>query len=776
MKKYSLLFFFSFTWYSYSQTISGTIKDKNTGEDLSFALVYIKEGNKGTSSNAYGFYSITLNPSDLEEGKVTLVVSFTGYKKIIKVIELTKNITLDLRMESSSTKLKEFTVEAEAKEEMEELKSTEMSRDNLKMEEMRTLPSLGGETDILKIAQLLPGVQGGGEGSTGMFVRGGDADQNLVLLDEAIVYNVGHLFGFFSVFNPEAIKDMTLLKGAFPSQYGGRLSSVLDITMKNGNDSKFHGSGGVGLLSSRLTLEIPIKKKNGSLLIAGRRTYIDQVFKLIGATLPYYFYDLNVKANYQITKKDRIYYSLYFGKDVLSFEERNLENEPDSSENFGGIDFGFKLGNWTNTLRWNHVFTPKLFSNIALINTNFNYEINGDIGSNRIRISSNVIDIGTKIDFDFFKSPEQKIKFGGAFINHVFRPNIVTTTGNISELLGSSRGVKQVTQEMALYGNMEHELNPKYKISYGLRITGSTVKGKFYTGLEPRVAGRMMLNEKSALKVSYSRMKQYMHRVSSSTVTLPTDLWYPITKNIQPQISDQIAAGYNYLFQKKSIMITAEVYYKWLQNLIQYKEGASLILNNDFENELLQGTGDAWGFELMVKKERGKFTGWISYTLSWATRDIDELNGGSKFWAKYDRRHTGSIVASYKLSKRWAASAVWVYQTGSRFTAQNGQYFMPNSTLTGVDVVPIYTARNAVQMSASHRLDLNFVLNGRENRLFGAKKKRKLVGEWHFGCYNTYNYAQPYRVNIVPTESGGYKYEQPGLFGFIPSVAYNFKF
>ncbi|MGB1040009.1 MAG: TonB-dependent receptor plug domain-containing protein, partial [Flavobacteriales bacterium] len=658
----------------------------------------------------------------------------------------------------------------------EELKSTEMSKDNLTMEQMRTLPSIGGEVDILKIAQLLPGVQGGGEGGTGMFVRGGDADQNLVLLDEAIVYNVGHLFGFFSVFNPEAIKDMTIIKGAFPSQYGGRLSSVLDITMKNGNDTKFHGSGGVGLLSSRLTLEMPIKKGKGSILIAGRRTYIDQVLKLVGTELPYYFYDLNVKANYQITDKDRIFYSLYYGKDVLSFADEGSNDSDTSGGGGSAFDFGFELGNWTNTIRWNHIYNPKLFSNVSLINTNFNYEIYGNVANNRIIISSNVVDLGGKIDFDYFKSPEQKLKFGASFINHVFRPNIVTTTGDISEILGSSRGQKQITQEMAVYGNMEHELNEIYKINYGLRLSGSTVKGKFYTGIEPRVSARMMLNEWDALKISYSRMKQYMHRVSSSTVALPTDLWYPITQNIKPQISDQVAAGYNHLFDKHKIMVTAEVYYKWLQNLIEYKEGASLVLNNDFENELLQGTGDAWGFELMVKKEKGKFSGWISYTLSWATRDFDELNGGKKFWAKYDRRHTASVVTTYKLSKRWTASAVWTYQTGSRFTAQNGQYFMPNPTLTGVDVIPLYTERNAVQMSASHRLDLNFVLKGREHRLFGEKKKKKFTGEWHFGCYNTYNYAQPYRVNIVPTENGGYKYEQPGLFGFIPSIAYNFKF
>ncbi|MDB4088290.1 TonB-dependent receptor [Flavobacteriales bacterium] len=769
------LFFLAFLFFTIginAQTISGKIADKGSGEDLPFALVYVKGSTKGTTSNVYGFYSLSISPEDIKNGKVTIVFSFTGYEKTEMEIEISSDVTLNIRLQSSSTRLTEFTVEATKSKEVEELRSTKMSTDKLEMEQMKTLPSIGGEVDIIKIAQLLPGIQGGTEGGTGMFVRGGDADQNLVILDEAIVYNIGHLFGFFSVFNPEAIKDMTIIKGAFPSQYGGRLSSVLDVRMKNGNDTKFHGSGGVGLLSSRLTLEMPIKKEKGSILIAGRRTYIDKVLKAVGQELPYYFYDLNVKANYQITKKDRLFYSMYYGKDVLAFGEE----ETDSSGNSSTFDFGFNLGNWTNTVRWNHIYSPKLFSNLSLINTNFDYEIYGNIVNNKVIISSNVVDFGAKMDFDYFKSPEIKIKFGGAVTNHAFKPNIITTEGDISDFIGSSEGKKLVTQEMALYGNIEQEINPLLKINYGLRLTGSTVKDKFYAGIEPRLAGRYMLNEFDVLKVSYSRMKQYMHRVSNSTIALPTDLWYPITENIKPQISDQVALGYNHLFNKNKLTFSAEVYYKWLQNLIEYREGASLVLNNDFESELIQGTGDAWGLELMIKKERGKFTGWIAYTLSWATRDFDELNGGETYWAKYDRRHTGSVVMTYKLAKRWTASAVWVYQTGSRFTAQNGQYFMPNPTLTGVDIIPIYSARNGVQMSSSHRLDLNFVLQGRKNRLFGNKKKKYVTGEWHFGCYNLYNQAQPYRVNIVATENGGYKYEQPGLFGFIPSVAYNFKF
>ena len=760
-----------------SQTISGKIADDENGEDMPFALVSVKGSTVGATSNVYGFYSLTIKPEQIVDGKVILIISYTGYERLEKTLEIKSDMKLNIRLKSKDVKLKEFVVEGIKSKAKEELKSTKMSTDRLEMKQMKHLPAIGGEVDILKITQLLPGVQAGGEGGTDLFVRGGDADQNLIILDEAIVYNVGHLFGFFSVFNPETIKDMTLVKGAFPSQYGGRLSSVLDIRMKEGNDSKFHASGGVGLLSSRLTLEIPIKKDKGSIMIAGRRTYIDKVLGLANVFIPYYFYDLNVKANYQFGKNDRLFYSMYYGNDVLAFDESDISDEAESDTNQDlGLDFGFKLGNMTNTVRWNHIYNSKLFSNISLISTNFNYLIHGKIANNNIAISSNVLDFGLKADFDYFKSTGMKYKFGAAVTSHLFRPNIINTSGNIADLLGSSKGEKLYTQEYALYGNSEWEIDPIFKINYGLRITGSTVPGKFYGGVEPRIAGRMMLNEHDAIKLSYSRMNQYMHRVSSSSVSLPTDLWYPITKNIKPQIADQIAAGYNHLFEKQDLLITTEVYYKWLQNLIEYREGASLILNNNFENELLQGTGDAWGFEFMLKKQSGKLTGWISYTLSWSTRDFEDLNKGKKYWAKYDRRHTGSIVTEYELSKRWSVSAVWVYQTGSRFTAQNGQYFMPNPTLTGIDIIPTYTDKNAVQMSASHRLDLNFILKGRTHRWWGDKKKKKFIGEWHFGCYNLYNYAQPYRVNIVPTETGGYKYEQPGLFGFIPSIAYNFKF
>ncbi|MFT7612061.1 MAG: hypothetical protein ACI9J3_001010 [Parvicellaceae bacterium] len=777
MLKYTFFLILLISWYSLigQTTISGTVTDGDTGEDLPYASIYVKGTNIGTETNEYGFYSLTIKAEALTGDKVTIVFSFFGYGEIEQELEVGTFHNINLELEPKVENIDEVVITAEKSRQEKELRSGDMSTTKLQMEQIKNLPSLGGEVDIIKVIQLLPGVQGGTEGSTGMFVRGGDADQNLVLLDEATVYNIGHLFGFFSVFNADAIRDMTMIKGGFPSNYGGRLSSILDIRMKDGHDNKIHGAGGIGLLSSRITLEGPILKNKASFLISARRTYIDKVLKLANLFVPYYFYDLNGKAQYKINDKNRLFYSIYYGKDVLAFDGQDVDDQSDPAEQDTsaadlGLGFGFNLANLTNTVRWNHIYGDKLFSNVSLISTAFNYDINGKLGSNNIAIRSNIFDLGAKADWDYFKNSDLKIKFGTSFISHVFKPNIVSTAGDVSEFLESSAGDKLYTQEFGVYAHADQDIMPLWKIKYGLRVSGSFLKGRTYAGLEPRFSTRYMLNNKTSIKASYSRMKQYMHRVSSSTVALPTDLWYPVTANIAPQISDQVAVGYNMLFEKIGTSLTIEGYYKWLQNLIEYREGANLILNNNFENELLQGNGDAWGGELLLQKNKGRFNGWISYTISWATRDFDELNGGRAFWAKYDRRHSISVVGNFDISKRITFSAVWVYQTGSRFTAQIGQYFMPNSTLTGLDIIPIYTDRNEVQMSPSHRLDLNLTIHSRE-------KEKKFKSEWSFGCYNLYNQAQPYRVDIVPAAEGiGYQYQQPGLFGFIPSIAYNFKF
>ncbi len=744
-------------------TISGYIKDAVSKEDLQFAYIKTSIPGVGAISNEYGYYSLGI-PSNTD---VVVTFSYIGYEENKITINKKTNSVINVYLDAKDVLTKEVVISASRiSQGKAEATSNTMSVVTLQAKSLKNIPSIGGEVDVLKVVQLLPGVSKGVEGGTGMFVRGGDADQNLVLLDEATVYNVGHLFGFFSVFNPDAIKDLTLIKGAFPANYGGRLSSVLDISMNEGNASGLHGSGGIGLLSSRLTLEGPVVQDKISFLISGRRTYIDKVLALTGQNVPYYFYDLNTKLNYTHNHKNRFFFSSYFGDDVLRVSEK-VEGDSAQSEDIFG--FGFNLRNNTQTLRWNHLFSDKLFSNTSIIHTLFNYDISGSFASNNLLIKSQIRDFGVKNDYTHYISPRKISKFGLHVINHNFRPNIISTSGEISEFLASKKGDIQRTFESALYYNFEYKLDTSTTISGGMRLSTSSVKGKTYFGPEPRLSAKHNLGKNGAIKASYSRMYQYMHRVSSSSVALPTDLWYPISQNIKPQNADQVALGYHHFMPKINTIFTVEAYYKWMRNLIEYKEGTNLILNNNFEESLIQGKGRSYGIEFLAKRDEGKLTGWVGYTLSWSKRQFDGLNNGEEFWARFDRRHDISIVSSYTISKRHSLSAVWVYSSGSRFTPIIGQYFAPNAALTSIYIIPIYTKRNAIALNSSHRLDINWVIKNKKNRRFKY--------EWHIGGYNIYNRATPFSIRIVPTEDGsGYKYEQPGLFGFIPSVAFNFNF
>ena len=756
---------------SYSQTIiSGTVSDKSNGENIAYATVNISGTNIGVITNEYGFYSLSIDKKHFKNNKTTIIYRIVGYQKYSLVIDTTNKTNYNIKLTSTVTKIKGVKITANRNTHDEVIRSTKMSVIKVTAKSVKHIPTIGGEPDIIKIMKLLPGVTSGGEGGTSFFVRGGNADQNLVQLDEATVYNIGHLFGFFSVFNSDAVSDITMIKGGFGANYGGRLSSILDVRMKEGNLNKYHVTGGIGLLSSRLMVEGPIIKEKVSFLISGRRTYIDKVFNMVRLNLPYYFYDFNAKVNYKISEKDRLYYSFYLGRDILSISDEYIDQKDTTAQNnASGLNFGFTLGNYTNTLRWNHIYNSKLFSNISLIATNFDYNIYSTYDNNNLQINSKIFDLGIKADYDYFHNNDNHIKFGGSYIRHNFRPNIVNTSGDIESLLHTQEGEEMLTHEYGIYALNDWTINHKLKLNYGLRLSASSTEGKTYVGLEPRLAMRYILNKNNSIKASYSRMKQYMHKVSSSTVALPTDLWYPITKNIKPQSSDQIALGFNHYFAKQGVSFVFEVYYKKMNNLIEYREGTNLILNNDYESELLQGKGDAYGMEFLLRKESGRFNGWLSYTLSKTTRIFEELNNGNSFPSKYDRRHNISIVLNYQISERWLFSTVWVYQSGARFTAQIGQYLMPNPNMTSVDIIPLYSSRNAVEMAHSHRLDINFTLL--------PKKKRKFKGEFSFGAYNIYNRAQPYRINVVPNDNGtGYKYQQPGLFGFIPSIAYNFSF
>lgn len=737
--------------------MSGTVTDAQSGEAILFASVFCQELGIGTVTNDYGYFNLEL---PLDSAYVT--INYLGYKPKTFLVTTDNVSDLDFSIEKEPNELEAVTIKIDRTPQEEIHNSTQMSTVKIPIEDIKYIPSIGGESDVIKVIQLLPGVQKGGEGGTGLYIRGGDVDQNLVLLDEAPVYNIGHLFGFFSVFNQDAIKDMTLYKGAFPSKYGGRLSSILDIRMNDGNMQKFHCRGGVGLLSSRLMVEGPIWKDKGSFMVAGRRTYIDQIFKWVGSFLPYYFYDLNAKLNYKINDKNHFYITSYSGDDLLSFDQRDVEEE-------SPFNFGFSLGNLTATARWNRIVNERLFANYSFIYTNFDYNITGRFDENSLRISSAINDYGLKVDYELFKNHNHMFKYGGMAIFHQFRPNIVNTQGEFTEFLESDKGEPLGTLESGVYFQHTYKKDSsKWEFRNGLRFSGANVKNKNYGGIEPRFSAKFAVDSNSNLKFSYSLMRQYMHLVSSSTVALPTDLWYPVTSTVKPQTSHQFASGYSYFINRFKTHVSLETYYKYMSNLTEYREGANLLLNDDFESELLQGNGESYGVEALIKRDHGRWNGWIGYTLSWSRRFFEDLNGGDPYWAKYDRRHNVSVVQNFKISSNWHFGAVWVYSSGSRFTPQTGLYAMPNASLTGIDWIPVYTKRNAVSMSPSHRLDINLVWKSKETRRF--------KGEWHFGAYNLYNRATPWRIEVVPDENGGFKYIQPGLFGFIPSIAYNFEF
>jgi hypothetical protein len=745
-------------------TISGYVYDQKTGESLIGVNVVDETSREGTTTNDYGFYSLTL-PS----GKKKIAFSFLGYQKTVRDIELNKNTTLNIRLSDADQELETVVITAEAQKEKERVASTDLGKVDMPMTLLRKAPVLLGESDVLKVLQLMPGIKRGSEGQIGLFVRGGGSDENLILLDEAPVYNAGHLLGFFSVFNSNSLKDVSMYKAAFPAFYGGRLSSILDIKMKEGNDQRFATQGSLGLISSNLTVEGPLVKNKGSFIVSGRRTYIDKVFQAVGQQLPYYFYDLNAKLNYKISEKDRVYLSSYFGRDVLYAPEIENDGSDTSATNFD-TDFTTFLGNFTISGRWNHSYpSGKLFHNLTVLTSQFRYNINGSFAANSLKIESNINDIGVKLDYDYRPSSTATIKYGAAITNHDFRPNVISIQGEIGAFL-KERPVNLIrNKEVAAYGSYDWDINERLKLTAGLRLSGSFVQGEAYGGLEPRLAMRYNLAKETSVKLGYARMKQYLHLIGSSAIALPTDLWYPSTKNVKPGKSDQISTGIFHYFEKIRTNVSIEGYYKWLDNLIEYREGAVLILNDNYEQELVTGKGWAYGAEFLAQKSHGKWTGWIGYTYSIAKRQFDELNKGQSYYSKFDRRHDFSIVSMLDLTKRISFSFSWVYSSGSPFTPSVAQYFMPNSTFTKIDILPVYTPRNDVRLSAAHRLDFDITLKGR--------KRKRWEGEWHLGAYNTYARTQPNRIAIeLNPETQKLEYVQRGLFGFVGSVSYNFKF
>ncbi len=741
------------------KTLSGYVFDASSQEELIGATIYDQNTAQGTATNVFGFFSFTSTQDTL-----ALRISSIGYETQYVQIILNQNTRQNFTLEPTSKQLEAVKITGDRFLVEEEIQSLDMGVFNLTPKEALSLPTIVGESDILKVAQLMPGITKGGEATTALYVRGGTDDQNLVTLDDATVYNLSHLFGFFSVFNTDALKNVKVVKGGFTADYGGRLSAVMDTRMQEGNQEKFEAKGGVGLLTSRLTLDGPLFNKKGTFMVAGRRTYIDQVLGLVDVDLPYFFYDLNAKASYKLSDRDRIYLSSYFGKDVLELQE----STETADEEIADLTFGFELGNFTTSLRWNHIYkNDKLFANFTLLQTQFKYDIGGNFVDNNLLIQSQIQDIGLKAQWEYFRTPEDRIDFGVDAVLHLFRPNVVNTSGDISDFLRSRKGNLIQTQETAIYAGRENKLTPKLTTYHGLRISSAFVQSAAYVGLEPRLNANYKIRELLSLKASYALMRQYMHRVSSSSVILPTDLWYPVTAKVKPQNAHQFSMGLFSGLPKQDINFSVEGYYKRFNQLIEYREGARLLLNDNFEDELVTGTGVSYGSEFLIRKRTGKLHGWVAYTISKSDRTFDELNGGRTFPARFDRRHDLSLVGTYDLSDRIAFSWVWVYTSGSNFTAQTGQYLAPGATVNDLIVVPLYTERNAIQLSPTHRLDLNFIVR--------SKARKKFQSEWHFSIYNFYNRAAPYRID-VQFNGRAFQYVQPGIFGFLPSISYNFSF
>nr|HPH46754.1 TonB-dependent receptor plug domain-containing protein [Chryseolinea sp.] len=611
--------------------------------------------------------------------------------------------------------------------------------------------------------QLLPGVSKGVEGSSDLFVRGGAADQNLVLLDGAPVYNTGHLFGFLSVFNPDILQGVESINGAFPAYYGGRLSSILNVTTKSQLVDRTHVSGNIGLLASRLMVSQPIIKNKLHIWIAARRTYIDQVLSAVNESLPYYFYDLNTKLSFKPSSRDYLEVTYYSGQDVLSYAR-----EPRDSSRNSNRSTDFTIASSTQTVLWRRSIAPNVSSELSLYGTRFKYNIQNSFQDNRLFVNSSIRDWGGKWKFQWDSLRGVSLFAGIEAIHHSVSPNIISTSGEISELLPSSASEAQTSLESSIFIQADGKWKVRWSWSAGLRLSSANVGNQFYVNPEPRLALRYKLQPNTALKFSYSRMSQYLHRVSSSAIAFPTDIWYPVTKNINPQTSDQITLALQQVLPGKSMFVSLEGYYKKMNQLVGYQEGANLFLNTEFEEQLIQGAGKAYGLEVLIKKESGKLTGWISYTLSRSERKYDEVNQGQWFFSRYDRRHNGAVVMNYEFVKRWSFSAVFEFISGSRFTPIIGQYIVPSPTLAGVNLIPVYAPLNSVKLANTHRLDLGIK--------FRSRPERKIQSEWFAGVYNVYNRATPFGITIEPNSDGSYRYQQPGLFGLLPFVSYGFKF
>jgi len=748
-------------------TMSGTVKDASNGEDITGAQLIVKNStNTGVNTNEYGFYSLTL-PS----GTYSVVFRYIGYETKELLVELLENKRIDVELIPLSTIKELEAIEVSATKENDNITKTNTAVTTLNVKEIEIVPVLFGERDVIKTLQLTPGVKTAGEGMAGFYVRGGAADQNLVLIDEAPVYNASHLLGFFSIFNSDALKDVSLYKSGIPAEYGGRSSSVMDVRMKDGNSKKFGATGGIGLISSRLSVEGPIVKDKGSFIISGRRTYVD-MFLIFSRDQDirnsgFFFYDLNLKANYRLSDKNRIFLSGYFGRDKFKF----------------GNNFGFDWGNATGTLRWNSIVSEKLFSNTSFIVSNFDYSFNVGVDDDSFGVKAGIQDVNLKQDFNFYINQKNSLKFGANIIHHTFKPGkLIATIESFNDRVLAD----QYALEMGAYVQNNQKITDRFSLLYGVRYSGFNYMGKgtaywfdesgeklsektykkgqtiaYYQFIEPRIAANYILSEKNSVKIAYNRNSQFLHQLSNSTVNSPTDVWVPSTNNVKPQLTDQLTVGYYRNFYRNTFALTTEVYYKKLANQIDYRNGASLFLNEEKESGLVYGKGRAYGLEVQIEKKKGNLTGWISYTLARSQRSFNQIDQGREFSARQDRIHDLSVVAMYRGPKgRSAWSATYVYYTGDAVTFPSGKYTI-NQT-----VVPYYTERNGYRMPTYHRLDIGWTLY--------LKDRPRFDQSFNFSIYNVYARENAYIIQFEEDANGTTKAFQLSLFRFIPSFTYNF--
>lgn len=777
-------------------TVSGFLSDASSGERLIGATVIDKRSGKGTVSNTFGFYSLTLPADSLQ-----LYFNYIGYQFQVQEHVLRENTTINVLLEQSAL-IKEVEIVANKYEAIEE--RAQMSRIDVPIEQIKKVPALMGETDVLRVLQLLPGVSGGGEGQSGIYVRGGGPDQNLILLDGVPVYNASHLFGFFSVFNADAIKDVSLTKGGFPARYGGRLSSVIEINMKEGNENEFHGEGSIGIIASKLTLEGPIQKGRSSFLVSARRTYIDLIarpliknsFEADGGegVAGYYFYDINAKVNHRFSDKDRLYLSFYTGKDKFYLNFSETDESPGETYKFN-FDTGLGWGNLTGAVRWNHILTPKLFANTTVTYSRYNFNTRNGVGetsqvqggipeqaSYLLEYFSGIDDVGLKLDFDYMPNPQHLVKFGANTIQHQFHPGKFYTRVIESESqLDVSTTLEQPVVgafEFAAYLEDDWKATSRLRLNYGLHFSGFAPEEKSYFSLQPRFNARYLFNKGWALKGAFSTMRQYIHLLTNETIGLPTDLWLPTTNIVKPQDSWQAAIGVAKTFAK-DYEFSVEAYYKEMDNVIAFKEGASVFQFDDWQNRVTQGDGTAYGFEFFVQKKKGRFSGWVGYTLSWAWREFDILNFGNKYPYKYDRRHDFEIVGTYDIvPERIRVAATWVFATGNAATFGTSRYLAPD---------PYSSGNNGNMFVTTHTVERNNLRYPSYNRLDVGidfiKKKKHWTRTWSLGAYNAYNRNNPFFlflqtdvefVNGQSVENSSLR--QASLFPLIPYLTYSFKF